>query len=48
MGQRARFLIVGQSGQQLLIFYRAPEREFSVLDQAVQELLAGLRLTAPD
>lgn len=47
VGQRIQFLIFGQSGQQLVLYYRAPEREFPVLHQAVQELLAGLRLTAP-
>jgi hypothetical protein len=45
IGQRARFLIFEQSGQQLLVLYRAPEREFPVLDQAVTGLLAGLRFT---
>jgi hypothetical protein len=44
VGQRARFLVLGPAGHQLVVFYRAPEKEFAVLDGAVQELLAGLRL----
>jgi hypothetical protein len=44
VGQRARFLILGPAGHQLVVFYRAPEKQFAVLDGAVQELLAGLRL----
>lgn len=44
LGQRARFLVFGPSGQQLVAYYRAPERQFPVLDDAVQALLANLRL----
>jgi hypothetical protein len=44
VGQRARFLVLGDAGEQLVLFYRAPEQEFAVLDGAVQELLDGLRL----
>jgi hypothetical protein len=44
VGQRARFLVLGPAGRQLVVFYRAPEKELAVLDGAVQELLAGLRL----
>ena len=44
VGQRARFLVLGPAGHQLVVFYRAPEKEFDALDGAVQELLAGLRL----
>ena len=44
-GHRATFLVVGPPGQQVVVFYRAPEAEFPVLDQAVQALLADLRLT---
>jgi hypothetical protein len=44
VGQRARFIILGPAGHQLVVFYRAPDKEFTVLDGAVQELLAGLRL----
>ena len=44
VGQRARFLVLGPAGHQLVVFYRAPEKEFAVLDGAVQELLVGLGL----
>jgi len=44
VGHRARFLVFGPSGHQLAVFYRAPEREFAVPDQAVQALLADMRL----
>jgi hypothetical protein len=44
VGQRARFLVLGPAGHQLVVFYRAPEKQFAVLDGAVQELLAGMRL----
>lgn len=44
VGQRARFLVFGPSGRQLVVFYRAPEREFAVPDDAVQALLADMRL----
>jgi len=42
--QRARFLVFGPSDHQLVVFYRAPERRFAVLDGAVQALLAEMRL----
>ena len=45
-GERARFLVVGDPGAQLVVTYRAPEDELAALDQAVARLLAGLRLTA--
>lgn len=44
VGQRARFLILGPAGHQLVVFYRAPEREFTVVDGAARELLTGLHL----
>lgn len=47
VGQRVRFLIVESSGRQLVLYYRAPEREFAVVDEAAGKLLAGLGLTAP-
>jgi hypothetical protein len=47
VGQHTRFLVVGPPGDQLVVFYRAPERQFAVLDDAVAELFAGLRLEGP-
>ncbi len=44
VGQRARFLVLGPAGHQLVVFYRAPERDFAVLDGAARELLTGLHL----
>jgi len=44
-GERARVLVVGNPGSQLVVTYRAPEREFAVLDQAARALLSELRLT---
>jgi hypothetical protein len=44
VGQRARVLILGPLGQQLVVFYRAADDEFAVLDSAVQALLADLTL----
>jgi len=46
-GQLARLVVLGDPGQQLVLFYRAPEREFPVVDQAVDVLLRGLRFDAP-
>jgi len=45
-GQLARLVILGEPGRQLVLHYRAPERQFPVLDQAVDDLLAGLRFDA--
>jgi hypothetical protein len=45
-GQLARLVILGEPGRQLVLLYRAPEREFPALDQAVGDLLAGLRFDA--
>jgi hypothetical protein len=44
-GERARVLVLGDPGAQMVVTYRAPEDEFAVLDQAAHELLSGLRLT---
>jgi len=44
-GERARVLVLGDPGSQLVVTYRAPESEFAVLDQAARGLLAGLQLT---
>ena len=46
MGQLARLVILGEPGRQLVLLYRAPERQFPALDQAVGDLLAGLRFDA--
>ena len=45
-GQLARLVILGEPGRQLVLLYRAPERQFPALDQAVTDLLAGLRFEA--
>ena len=42
-GQLARLIVLGEPGQQVVLSYRAPEREFPVLQQAVDVLLQGLR-----
>ena len=47
VGERARFLVFGQGRHQLIVHYRAPERQFAALDGAVQDLLTGVRI-APD
>jgi hypothetical protein len=44
-GERARVLVLGDPGDQMVVTYRAREDEFAVLDQAARELLSGLRLT---
>jgi len=44
LGERARFLVFGQGRRQLIVNYRAPEHEFTVLDRAVQDLLTGLHI----
>ncbi len=44
VGHQARFLVLGPPGHELVVFYRAPEDEFAVLDDAAQALLANLRL----
>jgi hypothetical protein len=41
-GQRARLVVLGDPGNQVVLSYRAPEREFAVLDQAAVVLLSGL------
>jgi hypothetical protein len=41
-GQRARLVVLGEPGNQVVLSYRAPEREFAVLDQAADVLLSGL------
>jgi hypothetical protein len=46
-GQLARLVVLGEPGQQLVLSYRAPERQFPVLDQAVDDLLKGLRFDEP-
>ena len=46
-GQLARLVVLGNHGQQLVLSYRAPEREFPVLDQAVDALLHGLHFDPP-
>jgi hypothetical protein len=43
--ERARLLVLGDPGAQLVVTYRAPEDEFPVLDRAARDLLSGLRLT---
>jgi hypothetical protein len=45
VGEHTRFLVVGPSGNQLVVFFRAPEREFAVVRAAVEDLVGGLRLT---
>jgi hypothetical protein len=47
-GERARVLVLGDPGAQIVVTYRAPEDAFAVLDQAARELLSGLRLTRSD
>jgi hypothetical protein len=47
-GERARVLVVGDPGAQVVVTYRAPEDEFAVLDQAARGLLSGLRFTPSD
>ena len=42
-GQLARLVVLGEPGRQVVLFYRAPERQFPVLEQAVDVLLEGLR-----
>lgn len=44
-GERARVLVLGDPGAQVVVTYRAPEDEFAVLDQAARSMLAGLQLT---
>ena len=44
-GERARVLVVGDPGAQVVVTYRAPEDEFAVLDEAARGLLSGLQLT---
>ena len=46
--ERARVLVLGDPGAQLVVTYRAPEDEFAVLDQVARQLLSGLRLTPTD
>jgi hypothetical protein len=41
-GQRARLMVLGDPGNQLVLSYRAPEREFPVLERAARVLLSGL------
>jgi hypothetical protein len=45
-GQRARLVVLGEPGQQVVLFYRAPEQEIPVLQRAVDPLLEGLRFDA--
>jgi hypothetical protein len=42
-GQVARVVVLGEPGRQVVLSFRAPEREFEVLRQAVDVLLKGLR-----
>ena len=44
-GERARMLVLGDPGAQVVITYRAPEDEFAVAEQAARSLLSGLHLT---
>ena len=46
-GQMARLVVLGGPGRQLVMSYRAPEREFPVLDQAVDVLLDGFVFDVP-
>ncbi len=46
-GQLARLVVLGEPGRQLVLSYRAPERRFPVLEQAVADLLAGWRFDTP-
>ncbi len=46
VGQLARLVILGEPGRQLVLLYRAPEHQFAALDQAVDDLLTGLRFHA--
>jgi len=46
VAQQARFRILGPPGNQLVVHYRAPESEFAVLEQAAEQLLAGIRFLA--
>ena len=48
MQRKARVLVLGDPGAQLVVTYRAAEDEFAVLDQAARELLSALRLTRSD
>lgn len=47
-GERARVLVLGDPGEQVVVTYRASEDEFDVLDQAARDLLSGLTLTPSD
>ena len=40
-GQLARLVILGEPGHQLVLLYRAPERQFPALDQAVDRPAGG-------
>ncbi len=44
--QLSRFRILGPPGNQLIVFYRAPEAEFAALEQAAEQLLADIRFIA--
>ncbi|MDQ3716135.1 MAG: hypothetical protein M3381_08995 [Actinomycetota bacterium] len=46
VAQLARIRILGPPGNQLVVFYRAPESEFAVLEQAAEQLLADIRFLA--
>ena len=46
-GQLVRLVVLGEPGRQLLLSYRAPERQFPVLQQSVRDLLDGFRFDAP-